>query len=117
MSKTVSDFVTYALRRIEDDHRPKEEMRQMTYRAPAGLVSKLDAVAIFLGVTRTAFMTEALELAVEEAIDSIESNLIFAKLQVNGLTIREFIEAEERGENPRNAFAAPHDETDLRIVK
>lgn len=117
MSRTVSAFVDYALRRIEEDHGPKEETRQITYRAPAPLVAKLDAIAMFLGVTRTAFMTEALELAAEEAIDSIEDNLIFAKLKVNDLTIREFIEALERGENPRNAFAAPHDETDLRIVK
>jgi hypothetical protein len=117
MSKTVSGFVDYALRRLDDDHGPKEETRQMTYRAPARLVSKLDAVALFLGVTRTAFMTEALELAAEEAIDSIEGNLIFAKLKVNGLTIREFIEADERGENPRNAFAVPQDETNVRVLK
>lgn len=117
MSRTVSAFVDYALRRIEEDQCPKEETRQITYRAPASLVAKLDAIAMFLGVTRTAFMTEALELTAEEAISSIEDNLIFAKLKVNDLTIREFIEALERGENPRNAFGTDHNETNVRILK
>ena len=121
MSKTVSDFVDYALRRFEDDYRPKEETRQMTYRAPARLVSKLDAVALFLHVTRTAFMTEVLETAADEAIARIEKNPILANIKINDMTIREFIEADEAGENPRNAFGnasvVPHDEIDLRVVK
>jgi len=117
MSKTVSDFVDYALRRFEDDHCLKEETRQMTYRAPARLVSKLDAVALFLGVSRTAFMTEALEVASDEAIARIENNPVFSNMKINELTIREFLEAEERGENPGNAFVVPREETDLRAVK
>lgn len=117
MSTTISDHVDYLLRRMQDDYSPKEETRQMTYRAPARLVSKLDAIALFLGVSRNAFMTEALDLAADEAIARIENNPLCSNLTVNDLTIREFLAAEERGERPVDAFAFAHNETELRAVK
>jgi len=91
--KNVNDFVDYKLRVLMEQVEESEEIQQLTLRIPRRLVARLDTVSDFIHVTRTAFITEALEIAASEAMQRLQDNPVTSHMKVNDLTPEEYFEA------------------------
>jgi predicted transcriptional regulator len=117
MSTTISDFVDYRLRVLEDEHMPQGEVHQLTLRIPRDLVARLDTVAQFLSISRTAFITEALYVASGDAIQRLDENPIFSGLKVNELGPREFLKAKLAGDSQAPDHHCFEDADDIEETK